>query len=145
MVLEISYGLGSAAFVILTVLTVLNRRPTGLGRFAVALFAVTALWAFTEASPSWMLPGITHTIGGFRSWLWLQFIAVVLMTAERRGGHRSATFYRIFVPALGVLTLLNDLRFLSATASPIDYAVSQVYFRVVLAIVGLLLVENLLR
>jgi hypothetical protein len=30
-----------------------------------------------------MLPGLTHAIGGFRSWLWLQFIATVLMTAER--------------------------------------------------------------
>lgn len=145
MVLEISYGLGAAAFVILTVLTVLNRRPTGMGRFAVALFAVTAIWAFTEASPSWMLPGLTHAIGGLRSWLWLQFLALVLMTAERRGGHGSAAFYRIFVPALGALAVLNDLRFLYATASPIDYLVSQLYFRVIISIVGLLLVENLLR
>ena len=145
MVLEISYGLGAAAFLILTVLTVLNRRPTGMGRFAVALFAVTAIWAFTEANPSWMQPGVTHIVGGFRGWLWLQFIAVVLMAAERRGGHRSAGFYRIFVPALGILAVLNDLRFIDATASPIDYAVSQIYFRVIEAIVGLLLVENLLR
>src|SRR5690348_5922753 len=108
MVLEISYGVGSAAFLILTVLTLLNRRPTGMGRFAVALFAFTALWAFTEATPIWMLPGFTHMIGGLRSWLWVQFIAVVLMTAERRGGHRSAAFYRIFVPGLGIATMLND-------------------------------------
>jgi len=145
MVLEISYGLGCAAFVILTVLTVLNRKPAGMGRFAVALFAVTAVWAFAEASHSWMLPGLTHVLGGFRSWLWLQFIATVLMTAERRGAHHTAAFYRIFVPALGVFAVLNDLRFLYATASPIDYSVSQVYMRIILSIAGLLLVENLLR
>src|SRR4029079_8521653 len=76
---------------------------------------------------------------------WVQFIATVLMTAERRGGHRSAAFYRLFVPALGVLTMLNDLRFFYGSDSPIAYSVTQIYFRVILSIVGLLLVENLLR
>src|SRR4051812_49088558 len=103
MVLEISYGLGAAAFVILTVLAVLNRRPTGMGQFGAGLFDVTAIWAGPEARHGRMLPGVPRSIGGFRGWLWLQYLALVLMTPERRGGRHSAAFYRLFVPALGPL------------------------------------------
>ena len=145
MVLEVSYGLGCAAFLILTTLTLLNRPPAGMGRFAVALFAVTSVWSFSAAVQASWMPGLTHVIEGLRSWMWLQFLAWVLMAAEKRGGHRSALLYRVIVPALGVLSVANDLRFINETASPIDFSLSQVYERVIVAIVGLLLVENLLR
>src|SRR5258706_12174573 len=145
MVLAVSYGLGGAAFLVLIALTLLNRRPAGIGLFAIAVFAVTALWAFASSVQIWWMPGISHALEPLRSWIWLQFLASVLMVAERRGGQRSAAFYRLFIPALGALAFANDLRFAFSTTSPIDFSISQINARIILAIVGLLLVENLLR
>ena len=145
MVLEVGYGLGSAAFLILTALTLLNRRPSGLGLFAVIVFATTALWALSAALQTWWMPGLTHALEGVRSWIWLQFMASVLMTAEKRAGRHSAMFFRLAIPAIGLVIVGNDLRFLFTTASPVDFDISQIYERVIVSIVGLLLVENLLR
>src|SRR5215467_14107130 len=146
MVLEVGYGLGSAAFLILTALTLLNRRPSGMGLFAVIVFATTAIWALSASVQSWWMPGVTHTLEGVRSWIWLQFMASVLMAAERRlPGRGSAKLFRFGIPALGLLIVANDLRFLVATASPVDFDPSQIYERVLVSIVGLLMVENLLR
>ena len=145
MVLAVSYGLGGAAFLVLIALTLLNRRPQGIGLFAIMVFAVTALWAFASSIQTWWMPGISHALEPLRSWIWLQFLASVLMIAQQRGGQRSATFYRLFIPALGALAFANDLRFVFSTTSPIDFSISQINARIILAIVGLLLVENLLR
>ena len=145
MVLEVTYGLGCAAFLILIALTLLNRWPEGIGLLAIAVFAVTALWALSAAIQAWWMPGLTHALESLRSWIWLQFLASVLMMAEKRGGQRSTTFYRVVVPALGAFAIANDLRFLFSTASPIDFSASQIYVRVFVAIIGLLLVEHLFR
>jgi putative PEP-CTERM system histidine kinase len=147
MVLEVSFGLGCAAFLILIALTLFNRRPAGIGIFAIAVFAATALWAFAEANQVWWEagPGVAHALGSFRSWIWLQFIASVLIVAQKRSGHGSVTLYRIIIPALGIFVVGNDLRLMLDTASPVDLTLSQVYDRVIIAIVGLLLVENLFR
>ena len=145
MVLEVAYGLGCAAFLVLTALTLLNRRPEGIGLFAVVVFAVTALWAFAEANQAHWMPGVAHTLGSVRSWIWLQFLASVLMVAQRRGGGRTGLFYRLTIPAIGLLVVANDLRFALTTASPIDYSYSQVYSRIIVSLIGLLLVENLFR
>jgi len=147
MVLEVSFGLGCAAFLILIALTLFNRRPEGVGLFAVAVFAVTALWAFAEANQVWWEagPGVAHMLGSLRSWMWLQFLASVLVIAQARSGQRLATIYRVIIPAVGVFVVGNDLRLMFATASPVDFSLSQVYDRVIVAIVGLLLVENLFR
>jgi putative PEP-CTERM system histidine kinase len=145
MVLAVTYGLGGAAFLVLIALTLLNRRPAGIGLFAIMVFAVTALWAFASSVQIWWMPGLAHALEPLRSWIWLQFLASVLMVAERRGGQRSATFYRLFIPALGALAFANDLRFVFSTTSPIDFSISQINARLILAIVGLLLVENLFR
>lgn len=145
MVLAVSYGLGGAAFLVLIALTLLNRRPAGIGLFAIAVFAVTALWAFAAGIQIWWMPGLAHALEPLRSWIWLQFLASVLMMAQQRGGQRSATFYRLFIPVIGALAFANDLRFVVSTESPIDFSLSQINARIILAIVGLLLVENLLR
>ncbi len=145
MVLAVSYGLGGAAFLVLIALTLLNRRPAGIGLFAIAVFAVTALWAFAAGVQIWWMPGFAHALEPLRSWIWLQFLASVLMLAQQRGGQRSATFYRLFIPAIGALAFANDLRFVFSTTSPVDFSLSQINARIILAIIGLLLVENLLR
>ena len=145
MVLAVTYGLGGAAFLVLIALTLLNRRPAGIGLFAIMVFAMTALWAFAASVQLWWMPGVAHALEPLRSWIWLQFLASVLMVAQRRGGQRSATFYRLFIPAIGALAFANDLRFVFSTASPTDFSISQINARVILAIVGLLLVENLFR
>src|SRR5258708_31553722 len=110
MVLEVGYGLGSAAFLILTALTLLNRRPSGMGLFAVIVFATTSLWALSASIQAWWMPGLTHVLEGARTWIWLQFMASVLMVAEKRAGHRSVLFYRLAIPALGLFVVGNDLR-----------------------------------
>src|SRR5215467_4368856 len=146
MVLEVGYGLGSAAFLILTALTLLNRRPSGMGLFAVIVFATTAVWALFASLQVWWLPGLAHTLESVRSWIWLQFMASVLMAAERRvPGRRSTILFRLGIPTLGLLIFANDLRFLYSTASPVDFDATQIYQRVIVSIIGLLLVENLLR
>jgi putative PEP-CTERM system histidine kinase len=146
MVLEVGYGLGSAAFLILTALTLLNRRPSGMGLFAVLVFATTALWALSASLQSWWMPGLTHVLEGVRSWMWLQFMASVLMAAEKRvPGRGSAKVFRFGIPALGLFIVGNDLRFLLSTVSPVDFDATQIYERVLVSIIGLLLVENLLR
>jgi len=146
MVLEVGYGLGSAAFLILTALTLLNRRPAGMGLFAVIVFVTTAVWALSASLQALWLPGLAHTLEGVRSWIWLQFMASVLMAAEKRVPGRSSTMvFRLGIPALGLFIVANDLRFLTATASPVDFFPSQIYERVIVAIIGLLMVENLLR
>src|SRR5258708_37065270 len=105
MVLGVAFGLGGAAFLVLIALTLLNRRPAGIGLFAIAVFAVTALWAFAAGVQIWWMPGFAHALEPLRSWIWLQFLASVLMLAQQRGGQRSATFYRLFIPAIGALEI----------------------------------------
>jgi hypothetical protein len=145
MVLAVTYGLGGAAFLVLIALTLLNRRPAGIGLFAIMVFAVTALWAFAGSLETWWMPGLAHALEPLRSWIWLQFLASVLMVAQQRGGQPSATFYRLFIPAIGALAFANDLRFVFSTVSPTDFSISQINARIVLAIIGLLLVENIFR
>ncbi len=145
MVLEVSYGLGCAAFLILTTLTLINRRPEGMGLFAVCVFAMTAIWSLLAAVQTEWMPGFAHVVEIIRSWMWLQFMASVLTLANRRAGNPAHLFYRAVIPTLGVLALINDLQYLHTTVSPVDFTILQMFERVLIAIVGLLLVENLLR
>lgn len=145
MLLAVTYGLGCAAFLVLTVLTLINRRPRGLGLFATLMFAATALWAFLAAMQPWWPPGIAHIADSVHSWMWLQFIAAVLIAADVKGGSRSSLVYRIGLPALGAAAVANDFLFLNLSPMAIDLSQTQLIFRIVLAIVGLLLVENLYR
>jgi putative PEP-CTERM system histidine kinase len=145
MVLAVTYGLGCAAFLILIALTLVNRRPRGIGLFAIFVFSVTALWALASAVPTSWMPGVAHALEAVRTWAWLQFMASVLLLADQRSERRSSAFYRFIIPALGLLAFANDLRFVGSTASPVNFSLSQVNERVILAIVGLLLVENLFR
>src|SRR4029077_6106298 len=131
MVLAVTYGLGGAAFLVLIALTLLNRRPAGIGLFAIAVFAVTALWAFAAAIQIWWMPGLAHALEPLRSWIWLQFLASVLMMAQQRGGQRSATFYRLFIPVIGALAFANDLRFVVPTERPIDFSISPTHERLI--------------
>lgn len=143
MVLEVSYGLGVAAFLILIALSLLKQYPKGMGLVAIAAFTITAIWAFCAAAQvSW---GVTNLLESLRSWAWLQFIAFVLLKAEKRENRAAAASYQLAIPVFGALAVANETRFLFETVSPVDFSRSQMFERVVLAIIGLLLVENLVR
>jgi putative PEP-CTERM system histidine kinase len=141
----VCYGLGCCSFLILIGLMLLRHRPQGIGLGMLAVCSLTALWALVAALQPWTPPGISHVLDNVRNAAWLAFLALVLVSASRSDGTRASPVYTIAVPLIGLTAIANDLRFAGGALNPTDYAASQVFFHIVIAVCGLLLVENLFR
>src|ERR1700722_2124613 len=146
MVIGICYGFACSAFLALIVLMLLKRRPTGFGLRFLVVCIITAAWAAVAAAQTWWSPGLAHLMESVRSAAWLFLVASVL-TENSRMSQQPSSFR--WLPALAVLigiaSVANDLRFLLPSHDPVAFASSQILGRVVVAIFGILAVENLIR
>ena len=145
MALVVTYGLGCAGFLVLIGLMLVSHKPDKIDVRLFALYAITAIWAGAAAVQTMWMPGMVHVLGGLKTWAWLQYLASLFhsKTGKRETGPMARL--PILVGALAAICVANDLRFAFSSASPADYDVTQAFGRVVLSVVGLLLVENLVR
>ncbi|HTU35773.1 MAG TPA: XrtA/PEP-CTERM system histidine kinase PrsK, partial [Candidatus Acidoferrum sp.] len=145
MLFAVCYGIGAAAFLALILLSLVNRRPRGIGLGILLACAATALWALAAAIQPWWFPGVAHVAESVRTAAWLTVLAAILASA-RRGKNRSPS---VWLPAavavVGMVGVVIDSRFIFTTAIPTAFAARQVLGRVVLSVAGILLVENLYR
>ncbi len=146
MAFAVCYGLGAAGFFTLIVLTLLNRQPRGFGLGILLTCTATAIWATVAAIQPWWMPGVAHALENLRSGAWLVLLSSILATTRR--SEKSAAD-RMWLPlaaaAIGVASLANDGRYLFSTMWPASYSASQILDRVLLAVCGILLIENLYR
>jgi putative PEP-CTERM system histidine kinase len=139
MTLFVTYGLGCLAFVALLILMISRRARRMDWRF-VAAAAMIALWAGLQALVPQVPAGFVHLAGVTALWAWMQFLAAILDSGS--ASPRNTLGLRVGV--LGLVCFVNDLRFLTAD-SITDYDFSQSAGRIALTVVGLLLVENMVR
>ncbi len=143
MTIAVCYGIGATAFLALVVLMLVNRRPRGFGLGILVACLVTGIWAAGEA---WPAPYNDHLFGSVRSGVWLFVLASALSRARKDGARsRFWDWLPFAAAAIAGLSAINDLRHFSAAMRPETYTASQVLWRVILAICGLLIVENLIR
>jgi putative PEP-CTERM system histidine kinase len=143
MAIAVCYGIGASAFMALVVLMLINRRPSGFGLRILLACLLTAAWA---AAAAWPLPYIAHALESIRSGAWLFLLASVL--AQARKGDVRSRFWQWLPLAAAVaaaLSAANDLRHFSPVMRQDTFTASQVVWRIILAVGGLLIVENLIR
>ena len=145
MMLFVTYGLGCASFLILIGLMLVNRKPRQYGLRLFLLCAITAVWAGMAAFQDQLTPGLVHAVGGLKTWAWIAYLASLFHTKAKTRNTGRLLRTPLIVGALAGLSFANDLRFVLTAVNPTDYDVTQVFGRVVLAVVGLVLVENLVR
>jgi putative PEP-CTERM system histidine kinase len=134
----------AAAFAALIALTLRRDRPGREGVAVMAASCLTIAWALLEASAGLGLPGIVPLAEGLASLAWLGFLELLLaphrvLSTPRRGLLVAAAI----VGASAVL--LDDLVIVGLAAKPAQLTFPQILGHEGLAIVGLLLVENLYR
>lgn len=93
---------------------------------------------------SWW-PGAAQFLENVRSIAWLHFMGALLAAPDERGDTRDRRYFRYLVPILGVIALGNDARFVGDAVSPSDFDFTQIALRAVIAVVGILFVENVFR
>jgi putative PEP-CTERM system histidine kinase len=145
MLYAVCYGTGFVAFIFVIALMLLRQMPKGVGLGILAVYALTAGWALTAGLQPWWNPGVAHLFDSIRNSAWLVLIAHIFVLASRTDTNRSSAFYRFVVPLICIAAVGNDLRFVTTTVLPTQFAPSQIFSRIIVAICGLLLVENLLR
>ena len=146
MAFAVCYGLGATGFFTLIVLTLINRRPRGIGLGVLSTAGVTAIWAGLAASLSWSMPGVAHAFDSIRSGAWLVLLASILATTGKKENTGVSRFWLPLVAAgIGLLSLGNDCRFVLSTTVPTGFSASQIIDRVLVAVCGILFVENLYR
>jgi putative PEP-CTERM system histidine kinase len=141
----VCYGLGCFSFLVLVTLMVVRHRPTGIGLGVLAVCLLTAAWAFAAAVQPWGGYGIAHVLDSVRIAAWLVLLAFVFVSARRADGTKAGALYTVIVPLIGLLAIANDLRFVFSSVSAVDFRATQIFSRIVTAVCGLLLVENLFR
>lgn len=150
-VASISYGVAAIAFLILTLMLLTTWR----GRLHWVPLAVaaslTAVWAATLALHTYFDVGLSwfaHFIEIARSGSWIVFLLLLLRPLERSTDHNANSF-RPYAKAIVIYLLLfgGITLYLSLFATPFPgLAVSvNTMGRLVLAVIGMLLVEQLFR
>lgn len=150
---SISYGIATAAFLLLTGLLISGWRGKFQGALLAAAAGVSALWAglsaYASASSS-ALSALADVMEIARDGLWLMFLWKLLITrapaedAETRQrmqrwfGLGALVFGVIFMATLALHARLLDF-------SPQAHFITVIIGRVVLAVIGLALVEQLYR
>ncbi len=143
MIIVWSNSLGSAAFLGLAALVLVNRPLGATGWRVLALCLGTAIWAALAAIQVWWMPGVAHTFEDVRSWLWLDFLLITLTGPA--GKNHNIELMRLAVAVVMVTVGIVDAACIADTASPVDFQPIQCYTRISVAILGLLLVENIYR
>ena len=147
----ISHSTAAAAFLVLTVLLVVSWQRGAVGAILFAACAVTTLWAAVSAYDAWR-GGALHDFVGvlevLRTAGWLSFLLSLLFLNRSSGKFPSAWF--MAPPAIAIICLAVIAFDLvrgaddSVTLPGIDLDIA-LFGRFVLAVGGLLFMENLLR
>lgn len=146
MLFAVAYGLGASALFVLIALMLLNRRPRGFGLSVLVVCAITALWAVAAALPSPWLPAAAHVLDSLHGAGWLMLLASVLATARRKEAEANiGLWFPLAAAVVGLGSVANDCRFISSAVGPMTFTASQILDRVVVAVCGILGVENLYR
>ncbi len=138
-------GIGCAlAFSGLIVLTIFRGRFGREGMVVVAACCLTAIWALVVGLGGAGVPGLLPPLDVVQSLGWLAFIEVLLTP-------RNSTLTRVRAIIVGaavgtaVAVILNDAVSAGPIGLPARLTTSQILGREAVAILGLLLVENLYR
>jgi putative PEP-CTERM system histidine kinase len=145
----VSHSLAAVAFLVLLALVLISWRRGGVGGWLVVASAMTALWAAGVAFEYWAGEGRYRIVAVFevlRMVSWLAFLSSVLWLS-RQGApfsrSRAAIIAVTVLISLVVIGLdLSGTRSLPFISSHLDMAT---FGRLVLAVTGLLVVENLFR
>ena len=145
----VSYGIAAAAFLLLTGLLIAGWRGKFQGALLAAAAGVTTLWAGLSAYVGAM-SGVADLLEIVRDGLWLLFLWKLLVS---RALPEGASTYRSMKRWFGFGVFLFGAIFLSTLAlhaqliapSPQSNLVIVIIGRVVLAVIGLALVEQLYR
>jgi len=142
----LSYMIGALAFLALCVLMMINRRPKGFGLAVLTACFITALSSAVPLFQASWAPAVSHLFETASEGAWLLVLATILHQA------RSAEFARrwswslpMLVGFIAVSSLALDLQFAPFTQAMAQFNAPQVLTRIIVAICGILMVENLFR
>lgn len=147
----ISHSTAAAAFLVLTVLLLVSWQRGAIGAILLAACAMTTLWATVSAYDAWR-GGTLHTLVGILEVLrtagWLSFLLSLLFL--NRSSEKFPSAWLMAPPAIAVICLavisVDLLRgtgeYVKLPGLDLDFAL---FGRFVLAVGGLLFMENLLR
>jgi len=146
----ISHGIAVAAFLLLGALSLFNWKSSNIGVCLVAASAFTALWAAGR-----VLGGLDPAFAGFalpletlRTGSWILFLTVLLKTA-RQNARAVGTALWLPPTLLGLAGILFGAETVDAVLQydlgPMAVSLPTISGHLMLAIGGLLLVENLFR
>jgi putative PEP-CTERM system histidine kinase len=142
----LSYAIGALAFFVLCVLMVINRRPQGFGLGVLLACIATTLGSVAPLIQAPWVPAVSHILGTVSDGAWLIVVATVLQQArssEFAGRWWSSLPFMVGFVSVGCLTL--DLQFAPFITSIAQFTAPQVLTRIIIAICGILMVENLYR
>lgn len=147
----VSHLVAAAAFLVLTLLLLVSWKGKKQGAFLLSASGATTLWAAVAAYSSWAGGRIDPVVGVLevlRSAGWIALLWSALVLGMQRSG--TALFTRlgpVAVAALCVAVVGFDLypSLVGTLSLPCDEFTCPTYARLGLAVIGLVLVENLFR
>jgi putative PEP-CTERM system histidine kinase len=134
----------AAAFAALIVLTLRRDRPGREGAVVLAACAATMLWAVLDAVGGFGQPGLVPLAQGLACLVWLGFLELLLAPHRNLSSRRRGLLVAAAIVGASAV-LLEDLVSVGLATSPASLAMPQILGHEALAIVGLLLIENLYR
>jgi putative PEP-CTERM system histidine kinase len=144
----VSHSAAFAAYILLIALLVVSWRKGGLGAWLVVACGLTALWAAAVAYDEWAgisMSSWSWLMEGVRTSGWLTFMASVLAVNRRHETEGSAP--RLLLPVVvAYCAVLVGHDILTIVVSRLSSVIGLALFiRLVGAVIGLALVENLYR
>jgi putative PEP-CTERM system histidine kinase len=151
-VIAVSYGVAAAAFLLLTLLLLTSWRGRLHGIALTAASGVTALWSGVlawQATAGIQLSLASDVLELARDAAWTLFLVLVLSPYRKENGP-SVVQSRVLPPALAVLYLLCAIgtvysRWILRDVDTQLYFIANFVGRVAVAVIGMLLVEQLYR
>lgn len=148
----ISHAIAAVAFVGLLALVVVSWERGPIGGWLVVACGATALWATAAAWAGWVEGAVPDMLMRaaevLRTAGWLAFLLAVLSQTRVRGGSTSTWHAAaVIVVVVSVVTLATEIAGAEAVAAVLPNLGFDLGLlgRLILAVIGLLLVENLLR
>ena len=146
MVLGSAFAVCAVAYAALIIFALTaNASRRGGGSF-IAVLIFTFGWALASAFEGWGVPGVAQLLQLLQTAACVAYLASLL--ARPAGATGQAHLFKVGVwgaAALGLIVLVNDLRHMTSAASLEDISADQMITRVVLAVLGLLVTENIYR
>lgn len=146
----LSYLVCAGTYLVLAVLLVLQSRLERLSGFLVLASGLTVVWALASAGayqlgPSWYLGALLGELLRNAGWFILLF-GVLRLRTERFGPRAiAAALVLVVLLGLGAYVDVTGLSFATGGPEAVDPTTAPFLLRLLIAIAGLMLVENLYR